>query len=253
MQTSSWRSLRRSGSGRKDLPVIPRQRMRICAHAGGTRQGVADTNDRPPLREACGRLPVSGTDLMSQPTLSRLENAPCWRQLARMGLELIDLFCARFDRRHCDAADRRHFPLFGKSVPPLIARRCCRHLVPVRNGARPFAISRSHSVLPRLAPAASGRWNPHGGRGVPRRRYVAEAVLAGNYRVENWPPTQLLPTQYACGVVKGSVDIGIADCHFPAARAVHFERFLPCSLEALRVRLDICGRSPICFWTVKKK
>src|SRR6266446_1877824 len=35
---------------------------------------------------------------MSQPTLSRLENAPFWRQLARMGLELIDLFCARFER-----------------------------------------------------------------------------------------------------------------------------------------------------------
>jgi hypothetical protein len=52
----------------------------------------------PALKMACGRLPVSGTDLMSQPTLSRLENAPCWRQLARMGLELIDLFCARFER-----------------------------------------------------------------------------------------------------------------------------------------------------------
>ena len=48
----------------------------------------------PALKMACGRLPVSGTDLMSQPTLSRLENAPCWRQLARM----IDLFCARFER-----------------------------------------------------------------------------------------------------------------------------------------------------------
>jgi hypothetical protein len=52
----------------------------------------------PALKMACGRLPVSGTDLMSQPTLSRLENAPCWRQLARMGIELIDLFCARFER-----------------------------------------------------------------------------------------------------------------------------------------------------------
>jgi hypothetical protein len=29
----------------------------------------------PALKIACGRLPVSGTDLMSQPTLSRLENA----------------------------------------------------------------------------------------------------------------------------------------------------------------------------------
>jgi Transposase DDE domain group 1 len=46
----------------------------------------------------CAGLPVPGTDLMSQPTLSRLENAPCWRQLARMGIELIDLFCARFER-----------------------------------------------------------------------------------------------------------------------------------------------------------
>ena len=52
----------------------------------------------PASKMACGRLPVSGTDLMSQPTLSRLENAPCWRQLARMGLELIDLFCVRFER-----------------------------------------------------------------------------------------------------------------------------------------------------------
>jgi hypothetical protein len=52
----------------------------------------------PALKMACGRLPVSGIDLMSQPTLSRLENAPFWRQLARMGLELIDLFCARFER-----------------------------------------------------------------------------------------------------------------------------------------------------------
>ena len=51
----------------------------------------------PALKMACGRLPVSGTDLMSQPTLSRLQNARAsgnWR----MGLELIDLFCARFER-----------------------------------------------------------------------------------------------------------------------------------------------------------
>src|SRR5262249_16069944 len=52
----------------------------------------------PALKMACGRLPVSGSDLMSQPTLSRLENTPFWRQLARMGLELIDLFWARFER-----------------------------------------------------------------------------------------------------------------------------------------------------------
>ncbi len=47
---------------------------------------------------ACGRLAETGDDLMSQPTLSRLENAPSWRELARMGLSLIDLFCASFKR-----------------------------------------------------------------------------------------------------------------------------------------------------------
>ncbi len=40
-----------------------------------------------------GRLSETGDDLMSQPTLSRLENAPSWRELGRMGLSLIDLFC----------------------------------------------------------------------------------------------------------------------------------------------------------------
>jgi len=52
----------------------------------------------PAFKAACGRLPETGDDLMSQPTLSRLENAPSWRQLARMGLAMIDLFCTSFAR-----------------------------------------------------------------------------------------------------------------------------------------------------------
>ncbi len=50
----------------------------------------------PAFKLACGRLPETGADLMSQPTLSRLENTPSLRELARMGLSLIDLFCASF-------------------------------------------------------------------------------------------------------------------------------------------------------------
>ncbi len=50
----------------------------------------------PAFKLACGRLSETGDDLMSQPTLSRLENAPSWRQLGRMGLKMIDLFCASF-------------------------------------------------------------------------------------------------------------------------------------------------------------
>jgi hypothetical protein len=52
----------------------------------------------PAFKLACGRLPESDRDLMSQPTLSRLENAPSWRALARMGLSMIDLFCDSFAR-----------------------------------------------------------------------------------------------------------------------------------------------------------
>ena len=50
----------------------------------------------PALKIACERLPESGPALASQPTLSRLENTPSWRELGRMGLALIDLFCSSF-------------------------------------------------------------------------------------------------------------------------------------------------------------
>ena len=66
--------------------------------------GYEDCDDLDALRSdpafklACGRLSETGDDLMSQPTLSRLENTPSWRELARMGLSLIDLFCASFKR-----------------------------------------------------------------------------------------------------------------------------------------------------------
>jgi hypothetical protein len=52
----------------------------------------------PALKIAIGRAPESGADLMSQPTLSRLENLPRWRALARIGLGQIDLYCRSFAR-----------------------------------------------------------------------------------------------------------------------------------------------------------
>ena len=69
----------------------------------------------PAFKLACGRLSETGADLMSQPTLSRLENAPSWRELGRMGLSLIDLFCDSFKQVPArivldidDTADRVH-------------------------------------------------------------------------------------------------------------------------------------------------
>jgi len=50
----------------------------------------------PAFKLACRRLSETGDDLMSQPTLSRLENAPSWYDLGRMGFKMIDLFCDSF-------------------------------------------------------------------------------------------------------------------------------------------------------------
>ena len=64
--------------------------------------GYEDCDDLDELRHdpafklACERLPDTGNPLASQPTLSRLENTLSWRELARMGLALIDLFCDSF-------------------------------------------------------------------------------------------------------------------------------------------------------------
>jgi Transposase DDE domain group 1 len=52
----------------------------------------------PALKIAVGRCPVTGADLMSQPTLSRLENIADWRALARIGFGQIDLYCKSFVR-----------------------------------------------------------------------------------------------------------------------------------------------------------
>jgi Transposase DDE domain group 1 len=130
----------------------------------------------PALKMACGRLPVSGTDLMSQPTLSRLENAPFWRQLARMGLELIDLFCARFERvprrivldiddtdelcmdsssLHCST----HMPVAIASSRSRSSRRrpagpCCRCCAPA-SGHRARKLSKS-CVTSSVASVATG-------------------------------------------------------------------------------------------------
>jgi hypothetical protein len=64
--------------------------------------GYEDGNDLDWLREdpafklACGRLPDSGRDLCSQPTISRLENAPGLRDTIRLTYALIDQWCASY-------------------------------------------------------------------------------------------------------------------------------------------------------------
>src|SRR5207248_2176487 len=44
----------------------------------------------------CGRLPDTGRDLCSQPTVSRWENAPSLRDLIRLMGVMVDLYCASY-------------------------------------------------------------------------------------------------------------------------------------------------------------
>ena len=48
------------------------------------------------IKLASGHAPESGHDLCSQPTMSRLENAPSRIEVARMTAALVDIFCRSF-------------------------------------------------------------------------------------------------------------------------------------------------------------
>jgi len=70
-------------------------RERVFAIACGYPDGndLDDLRHDPAFKMACGRLPASGVDLASQPTISRLENAPNLRDLIRMSRGMVDFWC----------------------------------------------------------------------------------------------------------------------------------------------------------------
>lgn len=74
----------------------------IRARAFAIACGYEDADDLdclrfdPAFKLACGRLPDSGADLCSQPTLSRLENAPSLRDAIRLTYALVDQWMASY-------------------------------------------------------------------------------------------------------------------------------------------------------------
>jgi hypothetical protein len=80
---------------RIDHTVAEMLRFRMFAIAAG----YEDADDCDALRQdpafkmAVGRAPASGAALCSQPTMSRLENAPSRIGLIRMAAAMVDLFC----------------------------------------------------------------------------------------------------------------------------------------------------------------
>jgi len=73
-------------------------RARILAIACGWEDGndLDSLRFDPAFKLACGRLPDSGTDLCSQPTISRWENTPTLREILRLMGVMVDLWCASY-------------------------------------------------------------------------------------------------------------------------------------------------------------
>ena len=85
---------------RIDHTVEEMLRLRMFAIAAGY-EDANDCNklrDDPVFKMAVGRAPESGEALCSQPTMSRLENAPSKIEIARLMRAMVDQFCASYSR-----------------------------------------------------------------------------------------------------------------------------------------------------------
>ena len=75
-------------------------RARVFAIACGypDADDLDDLRKDPAFKLACGRLPESGIELTSQPSVSRWENAPDLRTLIRLARSMVDLWCNSYPR-----------------------------------------------------------------------------------------------------------------------------------------------------------
>ena len=85
---------------RIDHTVEEMLRLRMFAIAAGYEDAnhCNKLRDDPVFKMAVGRAPESGEALCSQPTMSRLENAPSKIEIARLMRALVDQFCASYSR-----------------------------------------------------------------------------------------------------------------------------------------------------------
>ena len=78
------------------LPAMLRFRMFAIACGYEDADDCDDLRADPLFKLAVGRAPESGRDLCSQPTMSRLENAPSSSEVGRLTAALVDIFCRSF-------------------------------------------------------------------------------------------------------------------------------------------------------------
>ena len=80
------------------LPDILRARVLAVACGSEDADDLDALRDDPGFRLALGKLPGSGAGLASQPTMSRWENAPTTRELARMLAAMVGIYCASYPK-----------------------------------------------------------------------------------------------------------------------------------------------------------
>lgn len=173
-QIPDWRR----GPVRHRLGTLLRQRIFQIA-CGYADQDDADTLRRDPLLKlVCGRLPATGADLASQPTLSRLENAVDARTCYRLAQTVLALYLTERERggapRHIlldldGTDDPVHGTQEGRAYHGFYRQHMYHPLV-VFDGEtdqvltavlRPGNVHPSHgilTVLPRLVTAMQTRW-----------------------------------------------------------------------------------------------
>lgn len=82
----------RRGPVRHTLATLVRQRVFQIACGYADQNDAASLRSDPLLKLACGRLPESGADLASQPTLSRLENAVDRHAVEQLAMALVEVY-----------------------------------------------------------------------------------------------------------------------------------------------------------------
>ena len=78
------------------LPDILRARILASACGYEDADDLDHLRSDPGLKLACGRLPDTGRDLCSQPTISRWENAPTLREVIGLMRVMVGGFCASY-------------------------------------------------------------------------------------------------------------------------------------------------------------
>lgn len=89
-----WRRRR----GRHELPTLVTQRVYQIACGYEDQNDATTLRTDPLLKQVCGRLPVTGGDLASQPTLSRLETSISARTCYRIAVALGEVYLRERER-----------------------------------------------------------------------------------------------------------------------------------------------------------